>query len=150
MWETKIRKTPMINLGQEFFDHWNLKDAITYGKTLKSSENLRLHNSTIEQRLSLRVPMATLRVAIRLWTRYQNELLHLDLAAVSSKANHHIVDLTIDIGNGQRSKTITQKACGTLYLKPLVRWSGSPGLGIPVTRCDGAPTAWPTKLWLNI
>lgn len=65
---TKIWMTPLNNLGQEFFDHKNLKDAITYGKGLKSSENRRLHNWTIKHIFSLQVSMTTLGVAICLLT----------------------------------------------------------------------------------
>ncbi|KAL8775163.1 MAG: hypothetical protein Q9194_003851, partial [Teloschistes cf. exilis] len=100
---------PFINFCQGFLDRRNLADAITYGKALKSPENLKLSN--YDNRAAA----------------FYHELTHLDLAADSPKPNPRVTDLQIDIKLGQSGRTYTTLAYSPLGAKLLARWQGAPG-----------------------
>ncbi|KAL8914851.1 MAG: hypothetical protein Q9172_007013, partial [Xanthocarpia lactea] len=102
---------PFINFCDGFLNRRSLADAITYGKALKSPDNLKLAN--YDNRAQT----------------FYHELTHIDLAANSPKPNPRVTDLQIDVKIGQRGNTYTTPAYSPLGAKLLARWQGSPGGG---------------------
>ena len=82
----------MINFCPGFYNLRILKDAVTYGRKLKSPNNLDLGNYNNKAIFFL---VSTFDQLIILLTNSQHELCHLDLAANTPSPNPEINELTI-------------------------------------------------------
>lgn len=119
---------PFINFCDGFLNRRNLADAITYGKSLKSPDNLKPASydnraQTFYVSTGAQLCKQTYLIA------NQHELTHISLAANSPKPNPRVTDLQVDIKLRSSSRSYTLAAYGPLGSKLVARWQAAPGLG---------------------
>ncbi|OQE22274.1 hypothetical protein PENSTE_c010G02871 [Penicillium steckii] len=104
--------TPMINLCEGFFNRRSLADAISYGRSLDSPNNM--HLGSYDNRA----------------LTFLHELFHLDLVADSPSSDLPINDFQINVKSRYEDKIYTTMAYGPYFTKILARyygWGSGPG-----------------------